>query len=1350
MASGVPSSSSHAFSMEAVAALRGFELLTRCVYVPPLTQPSPVEAEPCFCSSTDHTDSACHDTECINYATYVECPLDRCPTGHACRNQRLQRPELFPRLEPFQTELKGFGVRTTERVRALDPVGEYVGEIIGQKELYRRTSGLGRTETNFYYLQLSNGVYIDARHRGGFTRFVNHSCKPNCKAEKWTVGGETRLLVFALRDLEPGEELTFDYQWTVLGRQRIKCFCGEVECKGFIGDEVEKKPMDTPDGVFQDPTDTDSIDEHLVGRTLRLFNASSTSDGCNGSTVPSTFSVVLVKSFDPTTQEHTVVDATVDGTNSPTYSRINRRRQRPSNRYDTSSSSSDDEISLGDSKPASHDTSRRVNLSTIQWQVYIDLRGMSPDAVQKAVFSIPKLNRPPRRPDAQVSLSSAVPSAPASPLYLTPPQPSTPTLSNGMPQLQTYKLLLKGLPPAVNAALLKRMLGHRAGTLVAMDLFFMDTPIFGRVGWGLVEFSDAGVFEAMRARFDNKPFLTTTVRSFLATDQGIAGFHRMKQHVRRTATDNPGSRPSSSSSHRPPSRQHLRSDSPMNLSPMATTSASATTSCPSHTTPSSLPPPTLDEYCMGRKLNWVVESSSPEWNYVSPSRKAGLSAAVEATLQTNCTKIIVSVVKMLKFNREDFATAVVLFHRYVSTHTMNVSTIEWMAATCLHVVLKAHSRQFDWNTFLTTVYTAKYNGGTGDADAAPPSAQELKRVEHLVLSMEAPLLEGLRFDISSTDPFAMLDACFRGGNLDADDRAHKFGKRLVTDILPVTSLWVQFHVECLVVAVLYIASAAAATATHPHELPSPPPYLPRLLASHRYTFDCAITQLLTIFYAARCTDLPRSTVEQRIQQFLDAQDACGAPAILFLPSTWPSAFLARQAPHHRVQLMASHVECVTSIRRRAFVGRVKTTGVPWPELAGRAVYLQPWPYRQSASSHHHHPSRGMPDACLRELSTLVNVHARAPTLFVAPVGILFPRRGGDDVAHEASSATMDIHTDWFPVDKADRHSFRHGSKSSEAKPTLSKTLQENVHYLVYDRPLHTVSTLLESTADAGILSFATRKRMLYHLLQSVAMCHEQNIVHRFLSPANLFVFAKYVKLGGFHCARHVDTKGATTLRGYVLSDSEHLEHCTGSALHLAAPELLLGDKVFTKRSDVWSLGIVGLQIMLHGPPLIVGRDVPKQLEYLYRICGSPREDLWPDAMHLPNFVQPNRKYQTRLRKVILERMQSFPDAGIEVFENLLALDPKRRWHAKRALQAPWFADQDDAILFDFSTIPPTLENAASTSFHHHKDKGLPSSAKKRKGHHGEHTDKSTRDRHHHRHHRRSGGSATGSVDDAVR
>jgi len=48
---------------------------------------------------------------------------------------------------------------------------------------------------------------------GGLARFINHSCSPNCGVEKWEVNGEERCAIFALRDIAPGEELSFDYKF---------------------------------------------------------------------------------------------------------------------------------------------------------------------------------------------------------------------------------------------------------------------------------------------------------------------------------------------------------------------------------------------------------------------------------------------------------------------------------------------------------------------------------------------------------------------------------------------------------------------------------------------------------------------------------------------------------------------------------------------------------------------------------------------------------------------------------------------------------------------------------------------------------------------------------------------------------------------------------------------------------------------------------------------------------------------------------------------------------------------------------------------------------------------------------
>lgn len=54
--------------------------------------------------------------------------------------------------------------------------------------------------------------FIDATVKGSVSRFLNHSCGPNCETQKWQVGGDLRVGFFAKKDIAVGEELTFDYK----------------------------------------------------------------------------------------------------------------------------------------------------------------------------------------------------------------------------------------------------------------------------------------------------------------------------------------------------------------------------------------------------------------------------------------------------------------------------------------------------------------------------------------------------------------------------------------------------------------------------------------------------------------------------------------------------------------------------------------------------------------------------------------------------------------------------------------------------------------------------------------------------------------------------------------------------------------------------------------------------------------------------------------------------------------------------------------------------------------------------------------------------------------------------------
>lgn len=92
-------------------------------------------------------------------------------------------------------------------------------------------------------------MIIDAT-RGSIARFVNHSCDPNCRMEKWTVNGKPRMALFAGdRGIMTGEELTYDYNFDPYSQKNVQeCRCGAAKCRGVLGPRPkEEKKQKSPD-----------------------------------------------------------------------------------------------------------------------------------------------------------------------------------------------------------------------------------------------------------------------------------------------------------------------------------------------------------------------------------------------------------------------------------------------------------------------------------------------------------------------------------------------------------------------------------------------------------------------------------------------------------------------------------------------------------------------------------------------------------------------------------------------------------------------------------------------------------------------------------------------------------------------------------------------------------------------------------------------------------------------------------------------------------------------------------------------------------------------------------------------
>ncbi len=127
----------------------------------------------------------------------------------------------------------GFAVR---RIRKGQRIIEYVGERIPPEEEARRYDEDKMQRHHTFLFEVDDEVTIDAAVGGNDARFINHSCDPNCEA----VNEDGRIWIFALKNIQPGVELCYDYNFQIGGKLSKKqqefyvCRCGSDKCRGTI------------------------------------------------------------------------------------------------------------------------------------------------------------------------------------------------------------------------------------------------------------------------------------------------------------------------------------------------------------------------------------------------------------------------------------------------------------------------------------------------------------------------------------------------------------------------------------------------------------------------------------------------------------------------------------------------------------------------------------------------------------------------------------------------------------------------------------------------------------------------------------------------------------------------------------------------------------------------------------------------------------------------------------------------------------------------------------------------------------------------------------------------------------
>ena len=198
------------------------------------------------------------------------------------------------------------------------------------------------------------------------------------------------------------------------------------------------------------------------------------------------------------------------------------------------------------------------------------------------------------------------------------------------------------------------------------------------------------------------------------------------------------------------------------------------------------------------------------------------------------------------------------------------------------------------------------------------------------------------------------------------------------------------------------------------------------------------------------------------------------------------------------------------------------------------------------------------------------------------------------------------------------------------------------------------------------------KSFTYQMLNGLSWCHSHRIFHRDLKPQNVLVDPKRgtLKLADFGLARAFTVPLRTYTHEVV-------------TLWYRAPEILLGGKQYSVPVDIWSVGTI-IPEMVTGQPLFPGDSEIDELFKIFRLLGTPNENLWQGVQQLPDFKAEFPKWKPRNLREIVQHPERLNDQGLDLIAQMLKYTPNERIVAKDALEHPYFANLDKATV---GTIP---------------------------------------------------------------
>ncbi|KAJ1947299.1 hypothetical protein FBU59_001890 [Linderina macrospora] len=301
------------------------------------------------------------------------------------------------------------------------------------------------------------------------------------------------------------------------------------------------------------------------------------------------------------------------------------------------------------------------------------------------------------------------------------------------------------------------------------------------------------------------------------------------------------------------------------------------------------------------------------------------------------------------------------------------------------------------------------------------------------------------------------------------------------------------------------------------------------------------------------------------------------------------------------------------------------------------------------------PSRGYFGTC-----TDVSVYEKLDRIGEGTYGIVYKarhRRTGKIVALKRMRVNMDDNTSGLPLSSfreiALLTRLRHANVVSVLEIAVGSSIDSV--FMVMEHCECDLGTLLDSRTTP--FTEPEVKSLMGQLLRGLEYCHQNFVVHRDLKlPNALLTKSGDVKIADFGLARlfHQPRRPMTP---------------RVATLWYRAPELLLGAVDYSPAIDMWSMGCVFGELLVH-KPFLPGSSEQQQMNLIVDMIGAPNERIWPGFRSLPlgtSMTFPENKFNNLKLAV-----RGVSTNTVMLLNSLLTYDPRKRLTVRQALDHPYF------------------------------------------------------------------------------